>query len=457
MPLVSKSRVLFYVFFIGFTCWLQAQNWLHHPGGTPFSIHRLYADTVTNKVIAAGAFQMVGNVPAQGIAVWDDTIWSPTGIPAFTSPPNYYSVGKYNNDYVFGATIPDWASVYPYYVVRWNGVSVDSIGRVGLGGITTLTQWGNDLIVTSFYDTDLISGVPFNSIARWDGVNWYDMGQGLFNGPMDAVEVYKNELYVTSISSIDNRTYIYKRVGSGWQTVGQSFGSPVTSMCVYNNELYVGGAYNSNNGFGNAILKLDTITNNWVIPGGGVAQIQSGFAQVNEMTVMGGKLYVAGAFELAGGVSAACISTWDGSQWCGLGNSTTYPPRTCAALDSSVFFVPNGMFDGVQSTTGFVEWIGGSYTDTCGFLTTSLPEVTQEETLLPSPNPASDHVLFTLPATTAYRIWIMNSLGQTVLSSAGRNSSFIIEVEDYAQGIYFYCVETDEGRLFRGNFCVSKF
>jgi Secretion system C-terminal sorting domain len=455
MPLVSKSIVLLHVFFLGFTCWLQAQNWLHHPGGTPIPIYRLYADTVTDKVIAVGAFEMAGNVPAQGIAVWDDTAWVPSGIPAFATSPNYYSVGKYNNDYVFGGSIVDWSQADPGYVVRWNGTTFDSIGHLRLGGVYSFQQLGDDLIISTNWGRDTINGVPFYSIARWDGVNWYDMGLGHFNGGIYGTLIHRNQLYAYGRSSTDSLSYLHKFTGNGWQPVGQHLNAIIETFCVFNDEIYLGRFTNGNDMLG-CVLKLDTLTNTWVSPGGGVHG-NNVLSNVTGMTVMGGKLYVSGGFELAGGVPVEDICTWDGTQWCSLGNSLTYAPRHCAALDSAVFFVPNLMFDSVASTTGFVEWVGGSYTDTCGFLTTSLPEVTQEQTLLPVPNPAADRVQFTLPEHTGYRVLITNSLGQTVLSSAGRESTFFVEVGNYSSGIYFYHLETDEGKIYRGSFCVSSF
>lgn len=442
------------ILFLCFVGSLQAQNWVHHPGGAPNFIFRLYADTVTNKVIAAGAFTMVGNVPVQGIAVWDDTAWTAATMQAFTVSPNFYSVGKYNNDYVFGGTIYDWDQTDPAYVVRWDGSALDSIGHLRIGGANNVLQWGNDLIITTSFGNDIINGVPVSSIARWDGVNWYDLNLGAFNSRVSSAFIYRNQLYAYGSSAADSLPYLHKFTGNSWLTVGQSLNLNIESFCVFNDEIYAGRFTNGNDLLG-AVLKLDTLTNTWISPGGGVQR--NGYAAVSGMAVMGGKLYVSGLFEFAGGVPVEGVCTWDGTQWCSLGNSLTHPPNTCAALDSTVFFVSNYIFDSVPAT-GFVEWVGGNYTDSCGFLTTSLPELAAEETLQVAPNPATDHITFRLPeTTTGYRVWILNSMGQTLLSSAGRERSFMVEVEDYATGIYFYLVETDEGRLFRGNFCVSEF
>ena len=119
------------------------------------------------------------------------------------------------------------------------------------------------------------------------------------------------------------------------------------------------------------------------------------------------------------------------------------------ATNQSYTTTSNGVYAVIVNTANCVD------TSLCYVVNSVFIESADAITHQVYPNPATDHITFRLPeTTTGYRVWILNSMGQTVLCTAGRESTLQVELGNYASGIYFYRLETDDGQLFRGRFCV---
>lgn len=93
------------------------------------------------RVIAGGYFTMAGGVPAQSVAVWDGTHWSP-----------------------LGPGIDDSATGNQPYPVKIRGVAGLADGSIVVGG-----------------DFKTAGGVNTGTIARWDGQSWSPLGGTPFN------------------------------------------------------------------------------------------------------------------------------------------------------------------------------------------------------------------------------------------------------------------------------------
>ncbi|HAB19165.1 MAG TPA: hypothetical protein DCE44_22335 [Verrucomicrobiales bacterium] len=154
-------------------------------------------------------------------------------------------------------------------VARWNGITWSALGEGLDGWAYALTLLGSDLIAGGgFY----IRGTDCN-VARWNGTTWSPMGYG---PTVRALAVSGNNLYVGGSADIESAgsVYVSRWDGNAWGRLG-------------------------------ADLSGDTLTS------------------VYALAVSGSNVYAAGHFMTAGEVPAANIAHWDGHTWSSLGTGIT--------------------------------------------------------------------------------------------------------------------------------------
>lgn len=433
-----------------------AQNWIFHPGtGTNnFPVHRFWNDTTNNRLLGVGSFDSIGGIYAPGFAQWDGATWNATGTevnPASFCPACFGCITGYSGDIILGGSFAAWPP--RNYVIRWDGTTFDSIGVFSINGAVSMVQYQNTLVVGIPLAYDSINGVPFCSVAAWDGNSWSDMGQGQFSGGIQSMVVYRDTLYIGCFSSTDNYPYVFRYVNGTWETVGPRFYGAIYNLCVYNDEIYAG-SYNSGNNQGKAISKYDAATDQWIAPGGGIFS-SSGFSEVESMAVMGGRLYAMGDFDIAGGVHADHIAAWDGTQWCGLGNDLTYAMRQIVAFDSSIYISSGNIFDNTVSTL-FVEWVGGNYSDTCG-IWDGVSDYTATEVVKVYPNPATDFMTFQFGENQNGRtVIITDQLGREIWRKETSETSIQLPASEFSAGMYFYSIEEREEIIATGKLIISN-
>lgn len=429
------------------------QNWVFHPGTTYFPVHRFFNDTLNHRLLGVGSFDTIGGVYAPGFAQWNGSSWGTTGTESCSGPmcARFVCITGYNGNIALGGGFSSWSTNHNYVVI-WNGTTFDSLGKFGFSGAIVMVQYQNNLVVASPYTSDNINGVSFNTIAMWDGSQWNDLGQGQFAGGTQSMIVYNDTLYVGAFSAADNFYYVFKYVNGGWEIVGQRFYGVVYNMCVYNGELYAG-SYNSGNNQGKAISKYDASTDQWIAPGGGIFS-SAGFSEVESMTVMGGRLYAMGDFNLAGGVHADHVAAWDGTQWCGLGNDTTWAMRQIVTFDSSVYLSTGLIFNDTSSTL-FVEWIGGNFSDTCGIFDAVIENSwIGRVNVFPNPSNLSTSFLFT-DNNTNRAITVFDQFGREVWRKESDQSTVEFPSNGFPDGMYFYSVTSSDRSVGQGKFVIQ--
>lgn len=192
-----------------------------------------------------------------------------TAVIGFSKTNNLYNIIKYNGKIVVCGEFNRVGSKQISGIMQWNGTEWDSLSS-GLSGniIGTapvmyphdLCIFGTNLIVCGNFK--LAGGQIANGVARWDGTQWYSMGNG-FNSTVYAVCEYGGELYAGGDFTMSGSTalnYIAKWNGTNWIDPGFSLFYNNTSnytfihtLKVLNNKLLVGG------GFDRAVVGIDTM------------------------------------------------------------------------------------------------------------------------------------------------------------------------------------------------------
>jgi hypothetical protein len=248
---------------------------------------------------ASGFFDMAGGVPVVDLARWDGTSWS---------DPGWY-------DFEWGAT-----SIFDTVVFD------DGSGpALYVGGCFARGP----------------GGVIANNIAKWDGVSWSALGDGV-DVMVSALAVFDDDgpgpnppaLYAGGpfqyAGGVLSRA-IAKWDGTSWSPLPVQleppYGDPVVdALAVFDDgsgpALYVGGWFSAAGGVPlNHVAKWDGAT--WSALEGGMS-MECGYAGILQTHVhaltpfddgTGAALYVGGAFSQAGSICANFVAKWDASGW----------------------------------------------------------------------------------------------------------------------------------------------
>lgn len=262
---------------------------------------------------------------------------------------------------------------------------------------------GDDVYVGGRFDQ--AGGAEAGNIARWDGVNWSPLGDGV-NNEVRAIVVKGSDVYVgggfTHAGSVD-ASGVAKWNGSSWSALGSGiprvcFGCPVNVTCMVANgdDLYVGGVFNTAGGVpADKLAKWDGKT--WVAAGNGLA-LAGSFAAVttldavggtvyaggsfglsrldgtswitvgtdlngavHDLAVIGGDIYVTGMFTLSGNPTPANLAKWDGVHWSVLGSAANNQVFSLAAVGSDLY--AGGVFTstGGPPVKSIAKWNGASW------------------------------------------------------------------------------------------------
>jgi hypothetical protein len=261
-----------------------------------------FGDPGQGPLYAAGAFDVAGGVAASQIARWTGSEWLATGAGVGPGP---------------SSTFPAFVQALAVY-----GPALYAAGSFGTAG----------------------SAVT-NSIARWDGQNWSDVGGGLQIEPtsrvpsINALAVFDDgrglALYAAGI--IDNAggaaaRNIARWDGASWSAVGGGVGNDVNdqvrALAVFDDgsgpALYAGGDF-ADAGGAPALNIARWNGSRWSALGSGVDGGVYAMEPFNDGTGPG--LFVGGYFTSAGGIGSPNLAKWAGCVPCYVNcDRSTIPP-----------------------------------------------------------------------------------------------------------------------------------
>lgn len=324
--------------------------------------------TGRNVLVAGGLFSSIGGVTAANLAVWNGSAWSDLGggtngevrsmfvanVPDCSNPANVAQ-----NQLLVGGSFTRVGATQQYaYLARWNGTAWNAFPTLNpcsgtasnYGSVTCMTMFDPDgpgpapseLIIGGEFTSS--NGVNLNSIARWDGCAWRQLGSGLFNpnfcarpeamvvwdvdgpGPglpkliVGGVFQFAGGLAAPSLAAWD---------GSTWTRLSTNFTGSVQAMTLWDpdgpgpltEQLIVGGVFSipAVNGTAVNIARYDGA--NWYALGAGLDSSSYGSAfamrawNLDPSVFTSDRLIVGGAFTHSGLTALNRAGVWDGSAW----------------------------------------------------------------------------------------------------------------------------------------------
>jgi hypothetical protein len=291
----------------------------------------------SGELIVGGEFSVAGTVVANGIARWDGTSWSPLGsgltLGSGLNGGVYALAELPNGDLVAGGEFTIAGGVPANRIARWNGSSWSPFGSGMDSTVGSLAVLPNgDLVAGGSFTT--AGDVTANRIARWNGSSWASLGSGM-SSVVRALAVLPNGdlvaggFFTTAGGVSANR--IARWDGASWAPLGSGMTGCVSALAVLpNGDLVAGGWFATAGGVtANRIARWDG--SSWYPLGLGL----SGTGGWALSVLPNGDLVAGGDFTTAGGVTANRIARWDGSSWAPLGSGMNGSVSTLAVL-------PNG-------------------------------------------------------------------------------------------------------------------
>ncbi|MFO0835150.1 MAG: hypothetical protein U0638_09280 [Phycisphaerales bacterium] len=304
-------------------------------------------------IVVGGVFTRTPSGPANHVARWDGTHWNPLGQGvAGTSFPNVDAlVETAGGDLIVGGMFDTAGGAPANNIARWDGASWHTMGsgiqRYSPGDLIVndvAVMPNGDVIATGAFDT--AGGVPANHIARWDGSAWWPLGSGMGGS---TGFVFINSLivmptgdlvvggYFTTAGGLPIK-YIARWDGTNWWPLGQGVDNQVSAFALMpSGDLIAGGFFTKADGkTANRIAQWDG--NSWSSLGAGVTATSRPWVLALD-TLPNGELVAGGLFDTAGGTPAKNIAIWDGAIWQKMGDGIDASVYALAHRTSTDLFV----------------------------------------------------------------------------------------------------------------------
>jgi hypothetical protein len=175
----------------------------------------------------------------------DDYLWD----DQFGLPPvdgSIYCAAKFGGDIIVGGTFQQIGGVFAKNIARWDGVMWHALGNGLDVGVSCLTVYHGSLFAGGSFQ--FVEGTFSPHLARWDGASWFAVGAftGSYNCcyTMNSLTVYRDELVAAGdfgYSEPPALRGIRRWDGTTWAALGTGIDGPVQTMLVVGDSLYVAG------------------------------------------------------------------------------------------------------------------------------------------------------------------------------------------------------------------------
>jgi hypothetical protein len=222
------------------------------------------------RIIVGGFFEHSGAAEVEYASWWDGTAWQQLGTQldglvhtiAIAPPAPVQAIFA-------GTSSLDALQQLAGVNGTWRPIVSGGGGLNGEVRAMLRTIENDDAVVYVGGNFRNAGGTSANNIARWDGVTWTPLADGIA-GTISALAEHDDGaggLVVAAAETPDGAVTVASWNGSSWTPLGGPlFGSP-TSLASYSGELYVGGTFR--NAAGDALQTVQKlVSGNWVGVGG---------------------------------------------------------------------------------------------------------------------------------------------------------------------------------------------
>ena len=211
------------------------------------NVNALAVDQTNNVLYAGGEFTTAGGISASKIAKWAGSAWEAMGTGV---NGNVYSMLFQNGKLYIGGTFSSVNGVAANNIAMYDG-SWHALGAGLTGGtveVRALVWYNNELVAGGSFTT---SGVwtDLGNIARFDGTNWTQFQTTGANNKIWTLKEFNGNLIAggqfTTIGNF-SATAVARWDGVLWNSMGNGLGNIVRALEVYNSTLYAGGTFTCN-------------------------------------------------------------------------------------------------------------------------------------------------------------------------------------------------------------------
>ncbi len=202
-----------------------------------------------DELYVMGQFYHIDSKFAHLIAKWNDTTWARLDSTIWDgSFGNILQTAiSYKDELIVGGRIRN-LSMDIWKMARWNGSFWQAIPNTiasDLASVNSFAVFQGDLYVGGHYM--MLANQFLNYIARWDGEQFYQVGQGV-DSRVNKLFVYRDKLYAVGYfleAGGVEASRIAKWDGEQWCGLGSEFDPnySINDITVFNNELYIAGYF----------------------------------------------------------------------------------------------------------------------------------------------------------------------------------------------------------------------
>ncbi len=296
----------------------------------------VWNDGGTNWLYAAGRFDTADGLPAGYLVRWDGLTWSAVVDAGSKGADNEVNALQLWDDgsgesLWIGGTFRHLGDLALGYIGLWNGTAFSRLTSLAGGmdaQVNDFALWddgtGLALYAAGYYD--FAGAEECRGLARWDGGTWTPVPGLPDTGDFNVVTVYDGALHVAgNFTEIDGITMnsIARWDGTAWSALDGPSGTGTTNtvvdMLVWDDgdgaDLYLTGLFDDAGGVPAAkIARWDG--SDFSALDSGMDDTATSLAAWNDGS--GEDLYVAGSFLTAGGLTVNRVARWDGAAWSAL-------------------------------------------------------------------------------------------------------------------------------------------
>lgn len=410
--------IIILCFFYGI---FYSQNWSTLDTNLRGAPHSLFYDSITNSMLVGGQFYRVfNNDTIVGIGFYKNNQWyrmgdgvdwnkqSPFCFSCLPNPVN--SIIRFNDTiYITGAF--SWTGIGTTTtqlngIAKWDGIKWCPIGnglQINLGGNGVgykFKIYNNELYLAGGFDS--IAGVSAHGLAKFNGTNWTAVNNLPRINPSTSnlaydVEFFNSEIYVGGI--MDNGSTlkdIVKWNGTSWINpgIGMYGLGFITGITRYKNDLYVIGSYSyfdHPSNPGNSLVKFNGTS--WMGLGTGILFNPTSQSSIYGYKTYNNNLYLGGKFDKCNESKISYVTVFDGSKFCSLDTTTIFSQGVeCLEFFKDTLYVGGYLKQGSNGfSIGVARCKNYNFNDKCSASIVGIAEINEKpKSVFLFPNPASN-------------------------------------------------------------------